>query len=369
MIQILQGLGSTIVKITVALVWFVLFVLISLLVVTPSSDLVQGLLGLSAVLLVIALKPFAHQLMPRLALLAIAGVIVARYLAWRAFYTMPSPDEPVAYAAAVLLLGIEAFSVLLFFMTSLVNIDYVTRRPPPKVRKAQLPRVDVLVPSYNEPTEMLAITLAAAKNMYYPADKLRVVLCDDGGTDQKINDPDPHKAQAAQNRREELTQLCRDLGVMYSTRARNEHAKAGNMTAALSRLNGDLVAIFDADHVPSRDFLARTVGYFVDRPKLFLLQTPHFFLNPDPVERNLKLSPKCPTENEMFYGAIHRGLDSMGGAFFCGSAALLRRRALDEAGGFSGATITEDAETALDIHARGWESLYLNHAIDRKSVV
>ncbi|SDY78817.1 UDP-forming cellulose synthase catalytic subunit [Citreimonas salinaria] len=358
-----RGMISTVTKAAFALLGLVLIVPITLLVITPSSDLVQGLLGFSAVLLVIALKPFASHLVPRLALLAIAGVIVTRYLSWRILYTLPAPDQPVAYAAAVVLLGIETFSVLVFFMTSLVNIDYVTRRQPGKIRMGQLPRVDVLVPSYNEPTEMLAITLAAAKNMYYPKDKLRVVLCDDGGTDQKINAPDPAKAEAARTRREDLTRLCRDLGVMYSTRARNEHAKAGNMTAALSRLNGDLVAIFDADHVPTRDFLARTVGYFVERPKLFLLQTPHFFLNPDPIERNLQLSPKCPTENEMFYGAIHKGLDSMRGAFFCGSAALLRRRALDEAGGFSGETITEDAETALDIHAKGWESLYLDRAM------
>lgn len=65
----------------------------------------------------------------------------------------------------------------------------------------------------------------------------------------------------------------------------------------------------------------------------------------------------------MFYGSIHRGLDRWGGAFFCGSAAVLRRKALDDAGGFSGKSITEDAETALVVHAKGWESMYLNRAM------
>ena len=133
------------------------------------------------------------------------------------------------------------------------------------------------------------------------------------------------------------------------------------MSAALAKTDGELVAVFDADHVPTRDFLARTVGYFVEDPQLFLVQTPHFFINKDPIERNLGL--KCPPENEMFYSMIHRGLDRWGGAFFCGSAALIRRKALDSVGGFAGETITEDAETALEIHSNGWRSLYLDVAM------
>ena len=67
-----------------------------------------------------------------------------------------------------------------------------------------------------------------------------------------------------------------------------------------------------------------------------------------------------PSENEMFYGIIQKGLDKWNGAFFCGSAALLRRKALQEVGGFSGISITEDCETALDLHSRGWNSLYID---------
>ncbi len=67
-----------------------------------------------------------------------------------------------------------------------------------------------------------------------------------------------------------------------------------------------------------------------------------------------------PSENEMFYGVIQRGLDKWNAAFFCGSAAVLRRAALEEVGGFSGISITEDCETALDLHSRGWNSLYVD---------
>ncbi len=82
------------------------------------------------------------------------------------------------------------------------------------------------------------------------------------------------------------------------------------------------------------------MGYFSEDPKLFLVQTPHFFINPDPVERNLVTFDSMPSENEMFYGLIQRGLDRWNSAFFCGSAALLRREALNDTPGFCGVSVT-----------------------------
>jgi len=341
--------------------WALTLVPVLVLAAIPVSNTAQGMFGLAAVLLVILLKPFATRMPMRVALLAIASVIVLRYWLWRVTATLPDAGLTVSFALATILLLVETYSIFVFFLNAFITADPVERGLPPRVELEDLPTVDILVPSYNEAVEMLSITLSAAKNMIYPAKLRRVVLCDDGGTDQRCNSPDPELAAAARRRRAELQSLCRELGVIYSTRARNEQAKAGNMSAALERLDGDLVVIFDADHVPSRDFLARTVGYFVHDPKLFLVQTPHHFINPDPIERNLNL--KSPPESEMFYGMIHRGLDRWGGAFFCGSAAVLRRKALDSVGGFAGETITEDAETALEIHSQGWRSIYLNRAM------
>ena len=89
------------------------------------------------------------------------------------------------------------------------------------------------------------------------------------------------------------------------------------------------------------------------------MQTPHFFLNPDPVERNLDTFDRMPSENEMFYSVIQKGLDGYNASFFCGSAAVLRRKHIMEIGGIQGETITEDAETALELHARGYHSAYV----------
>lgn len=346
------------------LVWLLFLGAIAVLVSVPTSIAVQAVLGVGAVLVVAALKPFADRSMvARFVMMGIASTLVMRYWAWRLTETLPPADDIISFVPAILLFIVETYAIAVFFLSAFLTADPVRRTLPPKVPAADLPTVDILVPSYNEPTEMLAITLSAAKNMHYPQAKRTVTLCDDGGTDARCNHENQETAEKSRKRRRELMQLCRDLGVRYSTRPANEHAKAGNMSAALERLSGDLVVVFDADHVPSRDFLARTVGYFVEDPKLFLVQTPHFFLNPDPIDRNIGFRQDCPPENEMFYHLSHRGLDRWGGAFFCGSAAVLRRAALDEAGGFAGETITEDAETAIGLHRAGWKSLYVDHAM------
>ncbi|NBB97549.1 MAG: UDP-forming cellulose synthase catalytic subunit [Alphaproteobacteria bacterium] len=351
-------------EILLALLWFAIVIPLAFLASIPTSNAVQGALGLFAVISVALLKPFTMKtIVARFALLAIASAIVLRYWFWRATSTLPPIEEPLSFAIAFSLFAVESYAIWVFFVSSFITADPVERKLPPKVAAANLPTVNVLVPSYNEPIEMLSVTLSAAKNMHYPQHKRVVVLCDDGGTDERCNSDDPAKAQAARKRRADLQELCAELGAVYSTRAQNINAKAGNMSAALERLDGELVVVFDADHVPARDFLARTVGYFVADPDLFLVQTPHFFLNPDPVDRNIGLRSDCPPENEMFYHQGHRGLDRWGGAFFCGSASVLRRSALDSVGGFAGETITEDAETALEIHSQGWKSLYVDHAM------
>jgi len=218
--------------------------------------------------------------------------------------------------------------------------------------------VDVLIPTYNEPLQILETTVWAAVQMRYPKEKLNVYVLDDGATREKLRDTDPARAAFARRRQRELRELCEATGALYLSRDRNVNAKAGNINAALARSSGELILMLDADHVPTVDFLERTVGFFDEDPKLFLVQTPHFFLNPNPIEKNLDTWDKMPADNEMFFFEVQRGLDFWNGAFFCGSAALIRRKPLEEVGGIATHTVTEDAETALDLHARGYNSVY-----------
>jgi cellulose synthase (UDP-forming) len=299
----------------------------------------------------------------RLFILILGGIVSLRYIAWRGLFTLGGTD-PLGITLGSALYLAEVYSVAISLLGSMVNS---TPMPRPKLTLADLPdgcdlpTVDVMVPSYNESPELLETTLRAALQMRYPAARLRVHLLDDGGTDQKINDPDAEKAASARDRRATLQALCARLGTNYLTRQRNEHAKAGNINSALHHTDGDLIVILDADHVPAADFLDRTVPWLVRHDDVFLVQTPHFMINADPIDRNLLQSfRRMPAENDMFYQTIQRGLDFWASSFFCGSAAVLRRRHLMEVGGLAGDTITEDAETALALHNKGYHSVYVD---------
>jgi cellulose synthase (UDP-forming) len=158
----------------------------------------------------------------------------------------------------------------------IINADPLARSDAPCISDAELPDVDVFIPSYDEDPEILAMTVAAARSMDYPVGKLKVWLLDDGGTDQKCADPDPTKARRARSRRRALQILCAELGASYLTRPRNEQAKAGNLNNGLAHSVAPIVVVFDADHVPFRSFLRETIGHFAADPKLFLVQTPMF---------------------------------------------------------------------------------------------
>jgi cellulose synthase (UDP-forming) len=313
---------------------------------------------------VVAILLILHQreLSPALRLMFIflAAFLTLRYFFWRTFFTL-GWHGPLSFVAAMLLYSAEVYGITNYLLGVFVNISPLERKPAPLPARAdRLPKVDVLIPTYNEDPELLEVTLLAATQIRYPAGRLRVALCDDGGTVQKCNDRDPEKARAAQERHRQLQELCQRVGATYLTREKNVHAKAGNINSALQHTAGELILILDADHVPTRDILENTVGLFLQDPKLFLVQTPHFFINPDPLEKNLGTFHRMPSENEMFYSVIQKGLDFWGASFFCGSAALLRRSMLMPIGGIAGETITEDAETALELHRRGYHSAYIS---------
>ncbi|WP_181706972.1 UDP-forming cellulose synthase catalytic subunit [Chthonobacter rhizosphaerae] len=336
---------------------FGLYLLLLSLPVGPDAQVVLGIAGL-ATMIVIDRLGLKHA--GRIVFLTIGLALVVRYIVWRATSTLPPTNEALNFGASLMVFGAELFCFITMLLGLFAVARPVDRKPAPRLPADQAPTVDVFVPTYNEDLEIVAATLAAAKAMRYPDGKLTVYLLDDGGTDQRCESEDEEVAATARKRREVFSRACADLGVIYHARERNVHAKAGNLNGGLGVSKGELVVVFDADHAPSQDFLEETVGYFSKDSRLFLVQTPHFFLNPDPIERNLDTFSSMPSENEMFYGVIQKGLDNWNAAFFCGSAAVLRREALEEVGGFSGVSITEDCETALDLHSRGWNSVYVD---------
>lgn len=277
---------------------------------------------------------------PTLLLIMLSLIVSCRYLWWRYTETL-NWDSPLDLVLGVILLVAETYSWLVLVLGYIQTCWPLQRKPAQLPSDTSLwPTVDLLIPTYNEDLSIVRGTVYAALGLDWPHDKLRISILDDG-------------------KRESFKQFAAEAGVNYITRADNKHAKAGNLNRALGQLTGELIAIFDCDHVPVRSFLQLTVGWFLRDPKMALVQTPHHFLSPDPFERNLDTFRKRPNEGELFYGLVQDGNDMWNAAFFCGSCAVLRRAAIEDIGGFAVETVTEDAHTALRMHRRGWNSAYV----------
>ncbi|WP_459177324.1 UDP-forming cellulose synthase catalytic subunit [Ewingella americana] len=277
---------------------------------------------------------------PALMLIVLSLTISCRYLWWRYTSTL-NWDDPVSLICGLLLLGAETYSWTVLVLGYFQTIWPLNRKPVPMPDDiSSWPGVDLLIPTYNESLSVVKPTLYAALGLDWPKEKLTVWLLDDGN-------------------RPEFADFARQIGVKYIARETHEHAKAGNINHALKACQGELVAIFDCDHVPTRSFLQLTVGWFFKDKKLGMLQTPHHFFSADPFERNLGRMRRTPNEGELFYGLVQDGNDLWDASFFCGSCAVLRRSALDEIGGIAVETVTEDAHTSLRMHRHGHTSAYI----------
>ena len=277
-------------------------------------------------------------------LIALSILTTLRYLYYRTQNTM-NLDNWLNGFFCLLLYVAELYAIGTLLLAYFQTLKVRDRMP---VDLAAIPQdewrsVDIYIPTYNEDVEIVRKTVLAALATDYPADRKRVYVLDDG---RKLPE-----------RREVLQQMCDDLGCTLLTRDNNDHAKAGNINTALTRTTGDLVMILDCDHIPVRHFLQHTVGFF-QNPKVALVQTPHWFYNPDPFERNLLTGGQIPVGNELFYKVLQKGNDFWNAAFFCGSAAVIRRDYLVEIGGIATETVTEDCHTSLRLHSLGYETVY-----------
>ena len=271
---------------------------------------------------------------PTLLLIALSVIISCRYLWWRYTSTLNWSDSLDLVCGLILLLA-ETYSWMVLIL-GYVQTSWPLNRKPAQLPAdpSQWPTVDLLIPTYNEELSVTRGTVYAALGIDWPKDKLRIHLLDDGN-------------------RPSFKTFADEVGINYIARTDNRHAKAGNLNHALTQIDGELVAIFDCDHMPARSFLQLTVGWFLRDPKLALVQTPHHFLSPDPFERNLGTFRNRPNEGELFYGLVQDGNDMWNAAFFCGSCAIVRRTAIESIGGFAVETVTEDAHTALRLHRQG----------------
>lgn len=323
----------------VGMLWILAALLLLSSVSAPLDLYSQCLFALLCFLAALVIRRIPGRL-PILMLIVLSLIASLRYMYWRLTSTLGFDAWLDAlFGYGLVLAEIYALVVLMF---GYLQTAWPLRRQPVLLQGEPhtWPTVDVFIPTYNEGLNIVKLSIFAAQAMDWPKDKLRVHVLDDG-------------------RRDDFRQFCQDIGVNYITRDDNANAKAGNLNHALQITDGQFIAMFDADHVPTRSFLQVAMGWFIKDPKLAMLQTPHYFFSPDPFEKNLNTFRAVPNEGELFYGLVQDGNDLWNATFFCGSCAVLRRSTLEEVGGVATETVTEDAHTALKLNRAGYNTAYL----------
>ncbi len=215
--------------------------------------------------------------------------------------------------------------------------------PGPASELQSWPKVTIQLPIYNE-RYVIERLVEAVSRFDYPRELLDVQVLDDS-TDETCE-----IARACVERYQAL-----GLPIRYDHRSSREGFKAGALAEGLKTATGEFIAIFDADFLPSPDFLRRTLPYFQDL-QVGMVQTRWSYLNRD-------YSALTEVETILLDGhfVIEHGARSRRGAFFNfnGTAGVWRRAAIEDAGGWEHDTLTEDTDLSYRAQLRGWRFLYL----------
>ncbi len=279
----------------------------------------------------------------------VVGVLLGltgRYIVWRSLTTLNLTD-PLNGVFSLWLFSLEMLmlassTIQLILMLNVKERGKQASQLASTVISGQFtPSVDILIPTYNEPAFILRRTIIGCQAINYT--NKTVYLLDD-------------------TKRPEIEQLAAELGCEYITRPTNCHAKAGNLNHALAQTASELIAVFDADFIPTKNFLIHTVGFFQNET-VALVQTPQTFYNADPIAHNLGLENVLTPEEEVFYRQIQPIRDGVGGVVCAGTSFVVRRRALEDIGGFVTGSLSEDYFTGIRLSAKGYQVIYLNEKL------
>jgi cellulose synthase/poly-beta-1,6-N-acetylglucosamine synthase-like glycosyltransferase len=211
---------------------------------------------------------------------------------------------------------------------------------------ARRPRVAIHLPVYNERYVVRRLLDACARAAeVYGAEKVRIVIIDDSDDDTA----------------EEVDRAATDyegsrVQVEVLRREQRQGFKAGALQLALERSREPYIAVFDADFVPTPDFLSATIPHFLRDGRLGLVQSRWTHLNR---EYNL-LTRAIAIGIDVHFGIEQAGR-SAAGCFltFNGSAGVFRREALVKAGGWQADTLAEDLDASYRVQMNGYRALYL----------
>jgi cellulose synthase/poly-beta-1,6-N-acetylglucosamine synthase-like glycosyltransferase len=210
--------------------------------------------------------------------------------------------------------------------------------------ESRYPLVVTQLPMYNE-RQVAKRVIEAAAAMDYPRSRHEIQVLDDS-TDETIGYVD------------EMVEQLRRSGHTISVIRRTDRTgfKAGALQNGLDFTNAEFIAIFDADFVPPVDFLRKAMAFFVDRPKLGLVQGRWTHLN-----KNSSLITRGQAMGIDGHFMIEQAARSWNGLFmnFNGTAGVFRRKAIETSGGWQHDTLTEDMDLSYRMQLADWETEYV----------
>ena len=217
--------------------------------------------------------------------------------------------------------------------------------PPPAL--SALPRVTVQLPIYNE-MYVADRLIDAICELDYPRELLEIQVLDDS------TDETTEIAELAVRRH-----AARGFDISHLHRVDRRGYKAGALAAGLKVAKSDFIAIFDADFVPAKDFLQKTLPYFTDA-RIGMVQARWGHINQD-----YSLLTKIQSILLDAHFVLEHGGRNRGGCFFNfnGTAGVWRREAIADAGGWQHDTLTEDLDLSYRAQLRGWRFVFLPHVV------
>jgi cellulose synthase/poly-beta-1,6-N-acetylglucosamine synthase-like glycosyltransferase len=257
-----------------------------------------------------------------------------------------------SHMLARVILVIYGLCLVLIFFYSVIQLSlaiaYVKNkkkqqsRVTPPFDLANAPKVTVQLPMFNEMYVAERIIETCAE-IDYPRDKFQIQVLDDSTDETK---------DIIANKCAEVA--ARGINIQHIHRTDRTGYKAGALDCAMDKVEGEFIAIFDADFVPSKDFLLRTIPYFSENVGVVQTRWGH-----------LNKSYSLLTELQAFglngHFAIEQGGRNASGHYinFNGTAGVWRRATIDDAGGWEHDTITEDLDLSYRAQMKGWRFVYL----------
>ncbi len=274
------------------------------------------------------------------------GLVSLVYLVWKMQILLHMHGVWIGYSSWI----IEAWLLFVFSLNVFSLWDLRDSEPSDKLLFHAPGKVAVMIATYNENLDILLPVIAASVDMNIEHETW---VLDDG-------------------KRPEVRKLAERLGARYLTREKNTHGKAGNLNHGLSHTDAEFVLFLDADHVPRKDFLQRTLPDLLSDPKLAAVQTPQDYYNIDsfeherPWERWLRRQ-RCGVwhEQAIFNRAMQSGKSHWGAPIWSGTGGLFRVAAIKDIGGISVGTYTEDFHTSVILANHGWRIKYRNEVLAR----